>query len=211
MPSKGNPHLRIRVDPVVKRFLRGYATAHDTTTAGLVREVLAEWVRERVDPTPSKRVDHTLHALDFLAKRLELKVARLPADLDSHGSELGIRVAGNVKVAGGVIKQDAREEAPRIDSEKERESMYRIVVGMLKEAQRLSEDEELAKKAEARMGAMMVASNLTRVGEAVLAGYERGYLQPLVDELVQLIEHLKEQLEQAHQARQESAPTGTTT
>jgi hypothetical protein len=156
-------------------------------------------------------VDHTLHALDFLAKSLELKVAMLPADPASYGSELVVQVAGGVKVAGGMVKQHEKEEAPRIDAGKERESMYRVVVAMLKEAQKLSEDEELAKKSEARMDAMMVASNLTRVGEAVLAGYERGYLQPLVDELVQLIEHLKEQLEQANQARQESAPAGTTT
>ena len=68
LPSKGNPHVRTRVDPVLKRFLQGYAVAHDTTTAKLVREVLGEWVYEKVGHTPSKRVDHTLHRLDLLSK-----------------------------------------------------------------------------------------------------------------------------------------------
>jgi phosphoserine phosphatase len=89
--------------------------------------------------------------------------------------------------------------------------MYRLVVEMLREAHRLAGDEGLANKAKARMTAMLVASNLTRTGEAILRGYEKGYLQPIVDELVNLIEQLKEQLEQARQAGQESAPTSATT
>jgi hypothetical protein len=66
------------------------------------------WVHERVDPTPSKRVDHTLHRLGFLAKELQLKVAVLP--------ELGIEVAGHVPIPG-------HEEEPqprRVDTVQER-------------------------------------------------------------------------------------------
>jgi hypothetical protein len=73
-------------DSILKRFLQGYAVAHHTTTARLVREVLGEWVYERVDPTPSKRVDHTLHRLDLLSKQLQLKIALLPAKGDMVGS-----------------------------------------------------------------------------------------------------------------------------
>jgi hypothetical protein len=218
LPTKGNPHLRIRVDPVVKRFLRGYAVAHDTTSAGLVREVLAEWVAERVDPTPSKRVDHTLHRLSGLLMRLELKVASLPGNGEQgHHPDL-VRIASTDDVK--VLDKDGKIHAvrkpppppaqPRLDPQKEREALYWIVVGMLKETQKLSESEELAKKAEARMGAMMTHGNLTRIGEALLEGYEKSYIQPMVDELVKLIEDLKTQLKQANQTGQENTSTGTT-
>jgi hypothetical protein len=202
-----------RVDPVVKRFLHGYAVAHDTTTARLVREVLSEWVHERVESTPSKRVDYTLQRLDGLVMRLQLKVASLP-ESGEHGQGLGtVSVAGGLKLPSETEHADESKEAPPqpgIDAVKERESAYWNVVAMLKETYRLSENEELAKKAEARMSAMRLACNLTLVAEAVLTGYERSYVQPMVDELVKLIEDLKEQLKQANQAGQESAPTGAT-
>jgi hypothetical protein len=44
------------------------------------------------------------------------------------------------------------------------------------------------------MTAMLVASNLTRTGETILRGYEKGYLQPLVDEMMELTDQLKKQL-----------------
>jgi hypothetical protein len=122
--------------------------------------------------------------------------------------------AGHVTAIGAPISPQVDATKPKslgIGAETEREVMYGLVVEMLREAHRLAGDEVLAKKAEARMTAMLVASNLARTGEAILRGYERGYLQPLVDELVNLIEQLKEQLEQARQAGQESAPTSATT
>ena len=69
LPGKGNPHIHVRLDPVVKRFLHGYAISHDTTTAKLVRRVLAEWVHERVDSTPGGRVDSTLRETVWVVKK----------------------------------------------------------------------------------------------------------------------------------------------
>lgn len=178
----------------MKRFLHGYAVAHDTTTAELVRRVMADWVRERVDSTPEARVDSTLHVLEVLGMALQLKVAGGGLQVYPAGSATPIRTP--------------KPKPPGIDIENEREAAYRVVVAMLKEAQKLAGDEVLAKTSKARMTAMLVASNLTRTGEAVLRGYERGYLQPLVDELVNLIEQLKEELKQAREAGQESTPTG---
>lgn len=195
------------MDPVLKRFLQGYAVAHDTTTAKLVREVLSEWVYEKVDHTPSKRVDHTLHRLDLLSKQLQLKVAVLPAKGDMVGSELVVRSAGHVRIPGrGTIRHEEDTESPRVDTVKERESMYWVVVAMLKEAQELSENEALAKKAGSRMKGMMVAGALARVGESILAGYDRAYIQPHLDELEQLIEQFKEQVKQTDQKGQENPP-----
>src|SRR5208282_2222468 len=193
------------MDPALKRFLQGYAVVHHTTTAKLVREVLAEWMYERVDHTPSQRVDHTLHRLDLLSKQLQLKVAVLPAEGDAPGSEPVVGVAGHVQIPGheGAEHEEVQEkEPPRprgVDTVKERESMYWIVVGMLKEAQELSENEALAEKARSRMVAMKAASALSRAGEAILAGYDRAYIQPHLDELEKLIEQLKEQLKQTNQ------------
>ena len=179
------------MDPVLKRFLQGYAVAHDTTTARLVREVLGEWVYGKVDHTPSNRVDHTLDRLDMLSKQLQLKVAVLSANED-----VAVRSAGTVLIPGrGTVRHEDTQPI-RVDTVKERESLYWIVVAMLKEAQELSENEALAKKAGSRMDAMKVAGALTRAGEAVLAGYDRAYIQPHLDELEQLIEQLKEQVKQ---------------
>jgi hypothetical protein len=76
---------------------------------------------------------------------------------------------------------------------------------MLKQAQELSENEALAEKAGSRMDAMKAASALSRAGEAILAGYDRAYIQPHLDELEKLIEQLKEQLKQTDQKGQENA------
>jgi hypothetical protein len=195
------------VDPVLKRFLQGYAVAHNTTTAKLVREVLGEWVYEKVDHTPSKRVDHTLHRLDLLSKQLQLKVAVLPGGGDMIGSQVVVRSAGHVRIPGSGVVRHEEETAPsRVDTVKERESVYWMVVAMLKEAQELSENEALAKRAGSRMNAMKVAGALARAGETLLAGYDRAYIQPHLDELEQLIEQLKEQVKQAHQKGQENPP-----
>lgn len=156
-----------------------------------------------MDHTPLKRVDHTLRRLDVLSKRLQLRVAALPTCQGSDISELQVHIAGDVEVPEGVRVQ-REEKPPAINTVKERESMYWIVVEMLKEAQKLSEDEALAKKAGTRMDAMMVAGALARVGEAILAGYERATIQPYIDELEDLIEQLKEQLKQTDQERPEN-------
>ena len=211
MPTKGNPHLRTRVDPVLKRFLEAYAVAHDTTPSKLVREVLAEWVYGKVDHTPSQRVDHTLHRLDVLSKQLQLALAVLPTNGGGEGYSLMPRPAGEVTIPGGGKVQHGEEKAgeARVDTVKEREKMYWMVVAMLREAAKLSENEALAKTSGSRMDAMMVAGALVRVGEAVLEGYDRAYIQPHLDELTRLIEQLKEQIRQPDQKRQENTSGST--
>jgi len=98
-----------RVDRVLKRFLEGYAVAHGTTTAKLVREIVAEWVYQRVDYTPSTRVDYTLRRLGLLSKRLQLKVARLPAKEEV----MVVRLAGHVRIPGHepVVEQEGTAKA----------------------------------------------------------------------------------------------------
>jgi hypothetical protein len=177
-----------------------------------VREVLAEWVYEKVDHTPSGRVDHTLHRLDVLSKQLQLKVAILPSHGGVDGSELGLYPAGELRIPGeGKVEheQQGPEAPPRVDTVKEREGMYWMVVAMLKEAMKLTENEALAKTAGSRMEAMMVAGTLVRVGEAVLEGYDRAYIQPHLDELKRLIEQLKEQIRKPDQKRTENAAGST--
>jgi len=188
--------VRTRVDRVLQRFLEGYAVAHHTTPAKIARDVLAEWAYDRVSHTPSQRVSHTLHSLDALAKQLQLKVAVLPETI--------IWPAGSVQVPGAEHKK--KKPQPRtVDTVREREELYWIVVAMLKEAQELSENEDLAKKAGSRIDAMKTAGGLARVGEAILAGYDRAYIQPYLDELEQLIEQLKEQVKQTDEKGPENA------
>ena len=201
------------MDPVLKRFLEAYAVGHDTTPSKLVREVLAEWVYGKVDHTPSQRVDHTLHRLDVLSKRLQLAVAVLPINGGGEDYSLKLQPAGEVTIPGGGKVEHGEEKAgeARVDTVKEREKMYWMVVAMLKEAAKLSENEALAKTSGSRMDAMMVAGALVRVGEAVLEGYDRAYIQPHLDELTKLIEQLKEQIRQPDQKGQENTSGSTET
>lgn len=166
---------------------------------------MAEWVYERVGPTSKDRVGHTLHRLDALSKRLQLKLLQLPGEASGTNSGMMVAIAGEVRTTA-----PREHKPPSMEVEKEREALYGIIVGMLKEAQELTENEELAKNAEARMSAMIVASSLTRAGEAVLRGYERGYVQPLVDELVSMIEQLKAQLRESDQEREGNGSTHPT-
>ena len=174
-------------------------TAHN---ARLVRDVLAEWVYEKVS--------HTLHRLDVLSKQLQLKVAVLPPG--EGESSRKVQVAGELTIPGERKPPTPHlkpEQRPRVETLKEREELYWQVVAMLHEAAKLSENEALAQKAGSRMDAMMVSGTLARIGEAILEGYDRAYLQPQLDELTHLIEQLKDQVRQTDQKRQENA-TGST-
>ncbi|MGA2626274.1 MAG: hypothetical protein ABSF63_04340 [Candidatus Bathyarchaeia archaeon] len=89
------------------------------------------------------------------------------------GSEVVVRSAGHVRIPGrGDVRHEEEGDTaqPRVDTVKERESVYWMVVAMLKEAQELSENEALAKRAVSRMDAMKVAGALARAGETLLAG-----------------------------------------
>jgi hypothetical protein len=142
LPGRGNPHIVVRVEPVLKRYLEGKAAAKNTTTAILVREILAQWVREEVESTQRGQVESTLNHLDVLSKRLQLQILKLPS---------------------GPVKQPLQErKGPNVKVQDEREELYNTTIAMLKDAVKLSENEDLAKNAEARMTAMLVASNITR-------------------------------------------------
>jgi hypothetical protein len=65
-----------------------------------VREIVAEWVYQRVDHTPSTRVDYTLRKLDLLSKRLQLKVVALPAKEEADSLVMVVRPAGHVRIPG---------------------------------------------------------------------------------------------------------------
>jgi len=149
-----------------------------------------------------------VHRLDVLSKRLRLELAVLPA---KEAGELTVAVAGpHVTVPGQ--KEPPHEEAvagERVDTVKQRETMYWLVVAMLKEAQKLSENEALAKNAGSRMAAMKLADEVARVGEALLAGYDRAYIQPYLDELEELIEQFKDRSKQADQKGRENPPGST--
>jgi len=212
MPGKGSPQVITRVDPVLKRYLEGYAASHGKTTANLTREVLAEWVYDRVDTTTSG-IDRALHRLDVLSKRLQLRVAVLPSAEAKEDSADKVYVAGGLKVPRQKKSVEPEPTAPteRVDTVKQRESVYWVVVDLLRESAKLSENEALASQAKSRMDAMMVVATLARVGEAILEGYDRAYIQPHLDELTMLIDELKEQTKQSHQKGQENAPGRTTT
>jgi hypothetical protein len=160
MPSKGNPQITVRVDPVLKAGLDAYALAKRISRAELVRRVLLEFARE-VGVT-QRGVGVTLDRISALIKTLEAQA-------------LSVGIAG-------------------LDTQKEREQLYDTAMALLKEAIKLSENEEAAKSARARMEAMRLANAASRTAEAILRGYDRRDVEGLLQELRETNESLQAQL-----------------
>ena len=87
-----------------------------------------------------------------------------------------------------------------IQTQNEREGLYDVALALLKEAVKLSESEEAAEKALARMEAMRLVSNVSRTALAILGGYDRRDIEALLDELKKTNESLQAQLRTTAQA-----------
>jgi hypothetical protein len=160
LPTKGNPFIKARVDPVLKSGIEGYALAKNMSVAKLLRKVLMAWARE-VGLTQNG-VGPTLRRIQMLSQALEAQ-------------------AYSVGIAG-------------IDTQKGREEVYETALELLKEAVRLSESEEAAKNARARMEAMRLVSTISRTVLAITSGYDRRDIEVLLDELKKTNVALQERL-----------------
>jgi len=168
MGSRGAPLLQVRVDGVTLQGLRAYAVAENITKSELVRRIIAAWVRDRVAVRQSGGgVFDTLRHMDGLVKELQLNLYP-------------------VYIASGAPS--------KLDVQARREDLLRIALDILRDAAKLSENEELAKKSDARMNAMHLATQATFAAECILRDYQRGDITGLVDELVKTNELLKEEL-----------------
>ena len=106
--------------------------------------------------------------------------------MDSLVKELELQIYG-VRIAASVNVQAEREE------------LYRKALGILRDAVKLSENEELARKAGARMMAMQVAIQASLSAQCVLRDYQRGDITALVDQLVKTNELLKAKLRESEE------------
>ena len=70
-----------------------------------------------------------------------------------------------------------------IDTQRQREKLYEIAVELLKEAVKLSESEEAARNARARMQAMQLASTANRTALAILSGHDQATIIALLEEI----------------------------
>ena len=166
--GKGAPLLQVRVDAVTLQGLRAYAAAEGITKSDLVRRIILAWERDKAGVRQSGGgVFDTVRHMDGLVKQLQLRV-------------------WTVRVASGVPS--------KLDVQADREELYRIAIGILKDAAKLSENEELAAKSQARLDAMQVATQAALAAECILRDYQRGDITWLVDELVKTNERLKEEL-----------------
>jgi hypothetical protein len=81
-----------------------------------------------------------------------------------------------------------------IETQKGRENLYDTAFALLKEVVKLSESEQAAKNARARMEAMRLVSNVSRTILAIFSGYDRRDVEVLLDELKKTNESLQERL-----------------
>ena len=87
-----------------------------------------------------------------------------------------------------------------IQTQKEREELHETAMALLNEAIKLSESEEAAKNARARMEAMRLVSNISRTTLAILTGYDRRDIEVLLDELKKTNEFLQTELRAIREA-----------
>jgi len=163
--------------------LRAVAVAENITRSELVRRIISAWARDRVEcKTPAGGVLDTLN-------RITAHIGQL---------QLGLFP---VYPAGGLKGQ---KRPGKLDVQSHREELYRNAVNILQEAVKLSENEELAAKAKARLKAMQLATQASFAAECILRDYRRDDLIELVNELVKTNECLKEEL-RAFRERAEAA------
>jgi hypothetical protein len=183
MATKGSPLLQVRVDSVTLQGLRAYAVAENITKSELVRRIISGWVGSRVDcKTPAGGVLDTLNRIGSLIGKLELQL--YPP----------------VYVASG-------KPPTKINVQLKREELYRAAMDILREAAKLSENEELAAKAKARLKAMQLVTQTSYAAECILRDYQRDDILALVNELVKTNECLKEELRALRERAEATAPT----
>lgn len=170
MPSKGSPQVVTRFDAITRQGLRAYAVADSITLSELVRRIIKGWVTDESYPKNGTGVSHPAGGVYPTLHHMDGLVKELELQI------YGVRIAASV------------------DVQAERAELYRLALGILKDAVKLSENEELAKEAEARMVAMQVATQASLSAECVLRDYERGDITALVDQLVKTNELLKAKL-----------------
>ncbi|MGP8070190.1 MAG: hypothetical protein ACLP5V_09895 [Candidatus Bathyarchaeia archaeon] len=170
MPSKGSPQVVTRFDAVTRQGLRAYAVADSITLSELIRRIIKGWVTDESYPKQGAGVSHPAGGVYPTLHHMDNLVKELELQI------YGIRIAASV------------------DVQAEREGLYRTALGILKDAVKLSENEALAKKAEARMVAMQVATQASLSAGCFLRDYERGDITALVDQLVKTNELLKTKL-----------------
>jgi hypothetical protein len=170
LPSKGSPQLVTRFDEITRQGLRAYAVADSKTVSELVRLIIKGWVTDEPYPKMGTGVSQSPGGVYPTLQHMDGLVKELELQI------YGVRIASSV------------------DVQAEREELYRTALGILRDAVKLSENEELARKAGARMTAMQVATQASLSAQCVLRDYQRGDITALVDQLVKTNELLKTKL-----------------
>jgi hypothetical protein len=161
------------------------------------------------------RLDPVLKSgMEALALARGIGLARLVRDilLDyAHGvaaTKRGVAATlGRIKALVSTLEvQTYSVGIAGVQTQKEREELYETALALLKEAVKLSQSEEAARNAVARMEAMRLVSNVSRSALAILAGYDRRDIELLLDELKKTNESLQVELRSIQEAA--AAPTG---
>jgi hypothetical protein len=94
-----------------------------------------------------------------------------------------------------------------LDTQEEREKLYETAMALLKEAIKLSESEEAARNARARMEAMRLVNAVSRTTIAILTGYDHAAIEALLQEIKRENESIQREL----RALAETATADTST
>jgi hypothetical protein len=165
LPTQGNPHLVVRLEPVLKAGLEAYALAKGLSVSQLVRRVLMDFAHE----VASSQLYSTQEGVEYTLDRIKILVATL-----------------EVQWYNAVVTD--------IPPQKQGGELYDTVLALLKEVVRLAQSEAAAKNVSACIDVMRLASAVSRTALSILSGYNRRDAEQLIDELKKTSESIQARL-----------------
>jgi len=134
------------------------------------------------------------------SKRMTLSelVRRILLDYVREVSHTSKGVSHTLQRMDALIKtlelQTSQVRIAGLDTQEEREKLYETAMQLMKEAIKLSESEEAARNARARMEAMRLVNAVSRTAVAILTGCDRAAIEALLQEIKRGNEFLQREL-----------------
>jgi len=185
VPTRGNPELHIRLDPLLYSGVQAQALSRGVNVNELVRFLLVEYVKQSVEAKEGTTA--LLRHLDTLIRTLQLQVNALAIQT----------IAEETTPVKQPLKAVKDTQVVRLD-------LHDTVDAILKTVIKLCESEEAARDAKARMEAMRLANTIIRTDLAVLGGYDRRDIKVLLDEVRETNEQFRKEFAASQRGAKEA-------
>lgn len=173
--SKGNPRRRFRLDPLMLRWVEGYAAANGLNFSSVVRLAVSRFIQSEITRMEIKGL---LDILDRQSRELE-------------GAVLSYYVQ-KVALAGQLAEQ-------KVVVSSERQQLYDKTLAMMRTLLEIAESKEAAQNLQIKIQAILAANALMRTAETIMRDYERGIAEGHLKQMRDYIEQLREAVQESGQ------------